>query len=528
MSAVLPARSAGGVWRAAAPAAVLVLSGLLGLYGETFASIARTWLRSDTYAHGMLVVPISLWLVWRRRAVLADITPRPAPWMLLPLALATCAWALSDLAGVNAAAQFAATSMLVLAVPALLGLEFARAIAFPLAFLFFMVPFGEFTTPTMMAWTADVTVAALRAIGIPVYRDGMQFMIPSGTWSVVEACSGVRYLIASFMVGTLFAYLNYTSASKRLLFCVVSLVVPIVANWLRAIMIVLLGHYSGNRVAVGVDHLLYGWVFFGVVIALMFWLGARWADRTPSTAPALVPTGLRSAVVPGWGSEAWVTVALVLALGAFPQAASRFGEAGAPGVPDLRLPDALNGTLSVGGDPERFPRPVFVNPTAQASRHYGDVRSPVMVHIAYYRRQSYGNKLANSQNVIVRSEDPAWAVSRESVRSVKVGPRDLDLRSVELRAGPLAAGQPGGRVHLLQVFWVDGELLIGNRHALFAGLWGRLMGRSDDAAAITFMLAGVEPATVEQALDAFVARHLDSIVGHLADLRARGAATDGS
>ena len=126
--------------------------------------------------------------------------------------------------------------------------------------------------------TADFTVAALRASGIPVYREGLQFVIPSGSWSVVEACSGIRYLMASFMVGSLFAYLNYRSWRRRLAFVAVSLVVPIVANWLRAYMIVMLGHLSGNTLAVGVDHLIYGWVFFGIVIMAMFMVGARWSE----------------------------------------------------------------------------------------------------------------------------------------------------------------------------------------------------------------------------------------------------------
>jgi exosortase len=132
--------------------------------------------------------------------------------------------------------------------------------------------------PSMMQWTADFTVFALQLSGVPVLREGLQFVIPTGSWSVVEACSGVRYLIASFMVGTLFAYLNYRSSWRRAVFMLVSLLVPIVANWVRAYLIVMTGHLSGNELAVGADHLIYGWVFFGIVIGLMFMIGARWTE----------------------------------------------------------------------------------------------------------------------------------------------------------------------------------------------------------------------------------------------------------
>jgi exosortase/archaeosortase family protein len=113
----------------------------------------------------------------------------------------------------------------------------------------------------------------LRASGIPVFREGNKIVIPSGAWLVVEACSGVRYLLASLMVGTLFAYLNYQSARRRWTFVALSILIPIVANWIRAYLIVMLGHLSGNKIAVGVDHLIYGWLFFGVIIASMYGWG---------------------------------------------------------------------------------------------------------------------------------------------------------------------------------------------------------------------------------------------------------------
>jgi exosortase/archaeosortase family protein len=181
-----------------------------------------------------------------------------------------------------------------------------RALMFPLLFLYFAVPIGEFALPTLMEWTADFTVAALRLTGIPVYREGLQFVIPSGNWSVVEGCSGVRYMMASVMVGSLFAYLNYQSMRKRLLFLGVSILVPLIANWLRAYMIVMLGHLSNNRIATGVDHLVYGWVFFGVVITVMFMIGSRWAepDRERVTAGTSQSSAWAMSACPWWWNSA--------------------------------------------------------------------------------------------------------------------------------------------------------------------------------------------------------------------------------
>ena len=244
-------------WRATSLALALALAWVLLLYRESALAMVAIWARSDTFAHAFVVPPIVLWLVWRRRAQLVQMAPRAAFPVLFAVAGAALLWWLGELAAVNAVTQLALTALLVLTVPALLGLQVARAIAFPLGFLFFAVPIGEFLLPQLMQWTADFTVAALRISGIPVYREGLQFVIPSGNWSVVDACSGIRYLIASLTVGTLFAYLNYQSSRRRVLFMLVSLFVPVAANWIRAYLIVIIGHLSGNRLAAGVDHLIF-------------------------------------------------------------------------------------------------------------------------------------------------------------------------------------------------------------------------------------------------------------------------------
>jgi len=282
-----------------APVAVAFIV-IIALYGRTAIEMASTWMRSTTYSHGMVVPLIAAWLAWRRRDVLRALPVAPSwPW-IVPFAGAGAAWLLGDLAQANAVTQLALVTMLVTSVPLVAGTRIARALTFPLGYLYFAVPIGDFLLPQLMQWTADFTVWALQVSGVPVYREGLQFVIPSGRWSVVEACSGVRYLIASLTVGTLYAYLSYRSPWRRLAFVGVAIVVPIVANWLRAYGIVMLGHLSSNRIAVGVDHLIYGWLFFGVVVLAMFAIGARWReDAEPVAAgPALPAAGLARPVSP--------------------------------------------------------------------------------------------------------------------------------------------------------------------------------------------------------------------------------------
>jgi exosortase A len=517
MSAVLTPTVTASPWRTALPALVGVLAALLLLYRETAAGMVAIWSRSDTFAHAFLVPPIVLWLVWRQREALARLVPRPQPLVLVVLAGFAFMWLLADLVLVNAATQFALVAMLVLAVPAVLGLQVAHAILFPLLFLFFAVPIGEFLTQPMMDWTADFTVAALRASGIPVHREGLDFVIPSGNWSVVEACSGVRYLIASFMVGTLFAYLNFNSWKRRAAFMAVSIAVPIVANWLRAYGIVMLGHHSGNTIAVGADHLVYGWVFFGVVVTIMFLIGARWSEPEM---PAQAPTAAEAAAaarpfVAGAvlaGAMATAVVALV------PHAAlwglERLERDAA--APRLVMPDAL-GTWQRTALPAPF-EPQFELPAAKSQVAYSRGDATVSVYVAYYRGQAQGSKLVSSVNALVRSQDMAWNQVSQGSAGVNVAGQALTMRTATL-LGRAGGAEQRQQLHVWRTYWIDGRWVAGDIQAKVVGAFARLRGRGDDGAVLVMWTDAPTREAGQALLQGFAKDNLRAIGIQLATVR---------
>ncbi|MFN5510727.1 MAG: exosortase A, partial [Burkholderiales bacterium] len=207
MASLTASSSLTHAWRAAALrllATALVLA--IGFH-ETWAAMFQVWMQSETYGHGLVVAPISAWLLWRIRDRWLAVTPGMSWWGLPLVVLGSAGWLVAELAKVNVAAQYGLLMILWGLTWTALGSAVVRLMLFPLAFLFFMVPAGDSLNAPLMEATATATIAALRAVGLPVYREGMLFTLPTGSWSVVEACSGVRYLIASFMVGSLFAYL---------------------------------------------------------------------------------------------------------------------------------------------------------------------------------------------------------------------------------------------------------------------------------------------------------------------------------
>ncbi len=117
-------------WARLLPLIVAVLLGIVVLYRDTATAMVAIWARSETFAHAYLVVPIALWLVWRRRPALAACAPATSwPW-LLAAGAAALLWLVGELAAVNAATQLALVAMLVLSVPALIGTRRQRASCF--------------------------------------------------------------------------------------------------------------------------------------------------------------------------------------------------------------------------------------------------------------------------------------------------------------------------------------------------------------------------------------------------------------
>lgn len=266
-------------WRATLITTATVFMVLLLVFYATVEGMVHIWYRYETYTHGFVILPITLWLVWQKRAHIAAYTPQPTSAFLVLVAVGLFTWAIARLVGVQVVEQLAMVGVLSASVATLIGWQVAKFLTFPLLFLFFAVPMGEDLVPPMMEYTATFTVAALKLTGIPVYRDGLWFSLPSGNWSVVEACSGVRYLIASITLGVMYAYITYHTLWKRLVFIALSAIVPIIANGVRAYMIVMIGHLSKMEYAVGVDHLIYGWIFFGVVMFVLFWIGSYWQEE---------------------------------------------------------------------------------------------------------------------------------------------------------------------------------------------------------------------------------------------------------
>jgi exosortase A len=482
---------------------------LCGLYFDTARSIVEIWNSSETFAHGYIILPISLWLVWNRRARLASVPLAPYWPGLLPLLACGAAWLLAELADVQVVRHYAFVAMLPACALVILGRRMATALAFPLLYLLLAVPFGDIFIAPLIRVTADFTVWAVQASGIPVLRDGPNFSLPSGNWSVVEACSGVRYLIASFTLGCLYAYLTYRTLTRRLLFVAASILVPIAANGLRAYMIVMIGHLSGMELAVGVDHLIYGWLFFGLVMFLMYWIGGFWRQDLPplarisATAPALAAPGQRFAVA---------ALAAIACAAVWPLLAQAERTGRSEAAPDLS-------TLDAGWQaaPAFAPwTPAFNTPRARFERSYASGADRAGLAVYYYRDSARGAGPIASTNRLTKPKERDWLAGAGGTRTETIAGRPLAVRETPLRG-------PHGAILVWQWYEIGGRALVNDYAGKAALAANRLRHGSDDAAVLfAYAPLGERAEDARAVLRRFAADGLPRIERTLAQNAAQG------
>ena len=279
----IPGQSIAGRGRSAA----LLALGWAGLFAVTlreWSAMAHQWWNIDTYSHILLILPILAWLVWIRRDEVARFEAQGwwPGFLCCLLGLAICFVGRS--ADINLIAQLGVIVAFQGATFGIVGFRVGLILAFPLAYMFFLVPFGDEIIPPLQYVTAEMATALTRFSGVETVADGIHIDTPAGLFIVAEECSGVKFLVAMVALGVLVAYSCFASWKRRILFLLACVIVPIVANGIRAWATIFIAQYVGAEAAGSFDHIVYGWFFFGIVIALVLGVAWRWFEREPEEA----------------------------------------------------------------------------------------------------------------------------------------------------------------------------------------------------------------------------------------------------
>ncbi|MCF8708559.1 exosortase V [Rhizorhapis sp. SPR117] len=257
-----------------------MLFGLAALVLPTLVSLARLAWSTEAGAHGPIVLATGLWLFWRRWPELMEMR-RPGNSALtvaaflgmLPFYIFGRAY---DFLFIEAGALFGA--LCVLFYGRFGGAAMCRH-WFLLVYMAFLVqPPGwamDSLTAPLKAFVSAASSDFMRALGFPVYREGVTLYISQYQLLVEDACSGLNSLVGLTSISLFYIYvLRETGWRYSLLLTGLIVPVAVLANIVRISMLVLLTYYFGDSVVQGFLHFAPGFLLFALSLALIFGIDA--------------------------------------------------------------------------------------------------------------------------------------------------------------------------------------------------------------------------------------------------------------
>jgi len=427
--------------------------------------------------------------------------------MLLLIPVLAFAWLLGELTLTAVIQQFFFVAMIVSLIWGGIGTSAARVLVMPLVLLFLAVPMGESLIPWLQDFSAWFAVKLLEFTRVPVLLEGRFITIPSGKWEVAEACSGIRFLLASFTIGFVYAALIYRKWRRRMAFLAVSVVIPVLANGLRVYGIILTDYLGGTRLARGATHIFAGWLFVSIITVLLFALGRRWREETPKEPRADFSSDGDISTHASMGEEGTASVrrlvlftAIVVVVASVAPITAKFLSQ----KPGIRNPFALQGTLvSLPWSPtdrDLFGwQPVMQAPDAELVKTYEWQNHVVKLYAAYYEPGGKDAKLVSSTNSLF---------DRIHWQRIEEGSSEARIEGKFIRVHQISVRSAGASLLLWHWYWADGKFTSGEYEAKWLLAKSRLT-RSRLGSAL------IVAATEEQPGDPSATAILRNLVDHL-------------
>jgi exosortase len=257
---------------------------LILAYLPTLIRLVKQWDQSEDMSHGFFVPVVAGYIAWQKRNEIAALTMK-SHWLGLVLVVLAGAQLLVATLG---AELFLARTAFVFAVWGsviyLGGWQLFRVLFFPLFVLLLMVPipeliYNQITFPLQL-FASQVAEVVLGLLGYPVLREGNVLELASQKLQVVEACSGIRSLLALTFLSLVYGHFFTKSLWIRIALFFSTIPVAIAANAGRVTLTGILSEIDPEY-ATGFFHTASGWVLFLVAFVLLTIVhqSFEWIDR---------------------------------------------------------------------------------------------------------------------------------------------------------------------------------------------------------------------------------------------------------
>jgi exosortase D (VPLPA-CTERM-specific) len=513
---------------------VIVLLGYL--YLDSLAFLFGYWIGSEDYSHGMFVPVISLFLIWQARHRIAVAGIENSWWGLAVISAGLFLYWIGEFATLYVLQHVSLWMVIVGLVIALIGVHGARAIAFPLSYLLTSIPLPVFLYASLSSqlqlWSSALGVGCLQLVGVTAFRDGNVIDLGPVQLQVVEACSGIRYLLPLTSLALLCAYFFKDRVWKRVVIVLSSIPISILVNGFRIGMIGVLIEWYGQGAAEGFYHLFEGWVLFmaslGLLILEMLVLariGTRgdrssflsrftWTDRSPSTSTLASASLKASNLQPQASNRLFLgpaylcSVALLVPVAFASTLIVEREEVSPPRAMFVDFPMKLDGWLGTSLTLEKqYIDTLRFDDYVLADYRFGDGQ-PVNLYAAYYRSQRKGQSAHSPQSCLPGG---GWEIS--SINSM-----DLPASSGMVRSLPVnrALIQKDSQKQIVLYWFKQRNRILSNEYLVKLFLFWDALSRGRTDGALVRIASLVGPGETEDIVDQRLLRFVATIDPELA------------
>ncbi len=416
---MMPPRVQTGWPPAAGALLLLLLLAALG-YRDTFLHVIQNWNQwrnGEYYAHGYLVVLVSVFLILRERRRLLVMTPCPQPAALTGIAACSLLWMVAGVTGVLLVQTALLLPLVLFIMWATLGPRIARQLFVPVFILFFAMPVWAIFTPVLQDFTVHAVYALTRLAGIPALRNDYLIVLPSGQLAIEESCSGLSYLLAALTLGMLYGYLYYRRTAARLAVVMISGAAAILANILRIFIVVIVAYRTEMQHPLIYHHYNLGWYLFGGLVLVLLVLDILLQRRQPPVAAAEAERPATICRYDAWQRGGIYGIAALLVTSGPLLSWQVENDATPAAASTIRLPAGSDGWRGPAATDDRW-SPVF-HGANDVLRVYYRGNTQVYVYLGFYARQHQGRELVYDLNTI--SDDRYWRQTYTPARLIESG-----------------------------------------------------------------------------------------------------------
>ncbi len=390
----------------------------------TFWLLWPYWSDSFTYSHGLLILPLSAWLLWEQRVCIDAEPAEPAWWSIPILGALLLAWTLAFAASIEIGTSATMPLILLSAVLLVAGWRISRLAAFPVLLLYSAIPVWDYINVYLQTLTTKAVSIILRIIQVPAFIEGNLVQVPAGWFEIAGGCSGLHFFVVAITLAAVYAHRHLRSNENRVALLVAAAAMSVVMNWFRVATIITAGHLSEMQsYLVQVDHYYFGWFLFAILL-VPFFLFARWLERRESG----LDDDTAYARVHASRNISSVAVAVVCVMGLLPALVwGRLIQYG-PQPVEIQLPEiaGFEGPTDASGNWT----PLYNGCDGEALGVYRAGGDDFEVYVNWYRTQSQGRELIGYGNNLAGTNARQY-YDREVIDSAgEIDPKLLDLREI--------------------------------------------------------------------------------------------------